>query len=74
MNSFESAASGLARMPQSPLEIKVFVFPDALAAEKTIALWLKQHPVQVKHVAQSQSEKGGSFVFTVSLFYSRYQD
>jgi hypothetical protein len=52
------------------LQVKMFVHNDPREAEKAISLWLRQNDVKVSHIAQSQSEKNGSFVFVVSVFYS----
>lgn len=53
------------------LQVKMFVHNDPKEAEKTIAQWLKQHNISIKHITQSQSEKGGNFIFVVLLFYQQ---
>jgi hypothetical protein len=53
------------------MEVKVFVFNDPKSAEKDINDWLQKNGVRIEHICQSQSEKNGSFVFTVSVFYKR---
>jgi hypothetical protein len=55
----------------STLQVKMFVCNRPEDAEKTIAQWLNKNDVTVQHVTQSQSEKGGNFVFVITLFYSR---
>jgi hypothetical protein len=47
----------------------MFVHSNPKDAEKAIAQWLKENDVIIHHIAQSQSEKGGSFVFVLTLFY-----
>lgn len=55
---------------ESPtLEVKMFVYDNPKEAEKAIAQWLKENDVMIHHIAQSQSEKGGSFVFVITLFF-----
>jgi hypothetical protein len=56
-------------MATEQLQVKMFVHADPRQAEKAVANWLKEHPVCIHHVAQSQSEKGGHFVFVLSVFY-----
>ena len=51
-------------------EVKIFVEKDPSLAEKNINEWLKENRVYIHHIGQSQSEKGGNFLFTISLFYS----
>jgi len=47
----------------------MFVYNNPKEAEKAISEWLKQNDVTVHHIAQSQSEKNGNFVFVITLFY-----
>jgi hypothetical protein len=55
---------------ESPtVEVKMFVYDNPKEAEKAIAQWLKENDVMIHHIAQSQSEKGGSFVFVITLFF-----
>lgn len=56
-------------MPVPAVQVKMFIHNNPGEAEKEISLWLKENDVIIQHVAQSQSEKGGGFVFVVSLFY-----
>jgi hypothetical protein len=53
------------------MEVKMFVCNNPASAEKEVAQWLAQNPVTITHITQSQSERGGAFVFVLSLFYSR---
>lgn len=49
----------------------MFVCNNPVTAEKEVAQWLAQNPVTITHITQSQSERGGSFVFVLSLFYTK---
>ncbi len=53
----------------SSMQVKMFIHNNPKDAEKVIAQWLKENDVVIHHIAQSQSEKGGSFVFVLTLFY-----
>lgn len=57
----------------APLDVKMFVHKDPREAERAVSAWLRENPVQVQHITQSQSEKGGHFVFVLSIFYEREQ-
>ena len=57
------------RLHTDALQVRMFVHTDVKEAEKAIGLWLKQHDVIIHHLTQSQSEKGGKFVFVLSVFY-----
>jgi hypothetical protein len=50
-------------------QIKMFVHSNPIDAEKAIGEWLQENDVRIHHIAQSQSEKGGKFVFVITLFY-----
>jgi hypothetical protein len=52
------------------LRMKTFTDHDPAVVENRINEWLSSHDVQIRYVGQSQSEKSGRFVFTISLFYS----
>ena len=52
------------------MEVKLFVHQSAKEAENAVNDWLKQNPVDIKHIGQSQSEKGGKFVFIISVYYT----
>jgi hypothetical protein len=54
-----------------PEEVKLFIHTDPKEAEKAINQFLKQNKVTVNHIGQSQSEKGGNFVFVVAVFFRR---
>jgi hypothetical protein len=58
-------------LDSSAVQVKMFVHNNPKDAEKAIAQWLKENDVTIHHIAQSQSEKGGSFVFVITLFYLR---
>jgi hypothetical protein len=53
----------------SAVQVKMFIHSNPKDAEKAIAQWLKENDVIIHHIAQSQSEKNGSFVFVITLFY-----
>jgi hypothetical protein len=53
----------------SAVEVKMFVYNNPREAEKALSQWLKENDVTIHHIAQSQSEKNGSFVFVITLFY-----
>lgn len=53
----------------SALQVKMFVHNNPKDAEREIARWIKENNVIIHHIAQSQSEKGGSFIFVITLFY-----
>jgi hypothetical protein len=57
--------------PPSALHIKMFIHNDPHEAESAISEWLQENPVSVQYITQSQSEKGGHFVFVVSVFYQK---
>ena len=51
------------------MQLRMFVSNDPKEAEKSISQWLSQNDVHIRHITQSQSEKGGHFVLIVSLYY-----
>ena len=51
----------------------MFVSSDSMTVEKNVNDWLEQNNVSVHHIGQSQSEKNGKFVFTLSVFYEFVQ-
>ncbi|HWI89740.1 MAG TPA: hypothetical protein VNT20_00640 [Flavisolibacter sp.] len=57
------------RLESSSVQVKMFIQNSPKEAEKEIAQWLKENDVIIHHIAQSQSEKNGSFVFVITLFY-----
>jgi hypothetical protein len=54
-------------------EVKMFIHKDPREAERAVSAWLRENPVQIQHITQSQSEKGGHFVFVLSIFFQREQ-
>lgn len=69
MYSYPLCESADKELTQEQLQVKMFVHTDPRQAEKAVANWLKEHTIRIHHVAQSQSEKGGHFVFVLSVFY-----
>lgn len=57
----------------SSLKVKMFIHSQPEEAEKAITHWLKQNDVTIRHITQSQSEKGGSFVFVLTIFFHENQ-
>lgn len=55
----------------SAIQVKMFVHNNPKDAEAAVSQWLKENDVAVDHIAQSQSERGGSFVFVMTIFYER---
>lgn len=55
----------------SNIQVKMFVHNNPKDAEVAISQWLKENDVAIHHIAQSQSERGGSFVFVMTVFYQR---
>ena len=53
------------------LQVKMFIHHDVKEAEKAIGQWLQHNDVIIHHLAQSQSEQGGRFVFVLSVFYQQ---
>jgi len=47
----------------------MFVYNQPKEAEKAVSQWLKENDVTLHHIVQSQSEKNGSFIFVITLFY-----
>lgn len=52
------------------MEVKLFVAENPQLAESQVNEWLQHHAARVHHVAQSQSEKNGRFVFVISIYYT----
>jgi len=50
-------------------EAKMFVHNNPKDAERAVNQWLNENDVTIHHIAQSQSEKGGHFIFVITLFY-----
>lgn len=51
--------------------LKTFVFNNITEAEEKVNYWLQNNEVTIEHLVQSQCEKGGAFVFVISIMYSR---
>ena len=51
------------------MKVKMFVHGSPGEAEKELGHWMEQHPVRIRHITQSQSEKQGRFVFVMTVFY-----
>jgi hypothetical protein len=56
------------------LKMKVFTEATHGLVENRVNEWLQHHRVTVTHIGQSQSEKGGNFLFTISLFYYPFSE
>ncbi|SHF74264.1 hypothetical protein [Flavisolibacter ginsengisoli] len=54
---------------RSVLKMKLFTESTHSLVETKVNEWLQHHSVTIAHIGQSQSEKGGKFLFTISLFY-----
>lgn len=53
----------------SVVQVKMFIANNPRDAEKSVDEWLKENDVMIYQIAQSQSEKNGSFVFVLTIFY-----
>ena len=53
------------------LTAKIFIHNNANEAVIELNEWLKSNKVDVQHICQSQSEKGGKFIFIMTLFYRK---
>jgi len=51
------------------MKVKLFVRHSLDDVEMAVNEWMKQEEILVSHVAQSQCEKQGKFVFVMSVFY-----
>lgn len=51
--------------------LKTFVFNNITEVEEKVNHWLQNNDVTIEHLVQSQCEKGGAFVFVISIMYSR---
>ena len=56
---------------QKTKRLKTFVFNNIAEAEEKVNHWLQNNEVIIEHLVQSQCEKGGAFVFVISIMYSR---
>ncbi|HEU4470876.1 MAG TPA: hypothetical protein VFR58_07335 [Flavisolibacter sp.] len=56
-------------LSDSSLKVKMFIHKDPREAENAIQQWLADTAPVIRHIAQSQSEKGGSFIFVLTVFF-----
>lgn len=56
--------------PVPAQQVRIFIDKDPKEAEKNINAWLRENKVFIHHIGQSQGEKGGNFIFSISIFYS----
>lgn len=71
MNSIQlmQEPAGKLLMDTSSVQVKMFVHNNPKDAERSVGQWLKENDVILHHIVQSQSEKSGSFVFVITVFY-----
>jgi hypothetical protein len=67
--SFKLSGHTAGKSSQS-VRMKAFTDHDPSVVESRVNEWLNSNEVSIHHVGQSQSEKSGRFVFTISVFYS----
>jgi hypothetical protein len=51
------------------MKVKLFVRHSLEELEQELGEWMEHQDIRICHVAQSQCEKQGRFVFVLSLFY-----
>ena len=51
------------------MRVKLFVRHSLDDVETAVNEWMEEQNVRISHVAQSQCEKQGKFVFVMSVFY-----
>ena len=56
---------------KSQKQLKLFVFTEMSGVEEKVNEWLSENDVFLLHMNQSQCEKGGKFLFVLSLVYCR---
>lgn len=56
-------------LESSAVQVKMFIHNHPKDAEHAIGQWLKENDVTIHHIVQSQSEKAGSFIFVLTVFY-----
>lgn len=71
MNSFQLTERATDILSHSAIKLKMFIHNNPEEAERSINHWLKQNDVTISHITQSQSEKNGSFVFVLSIFFQQ---
>lgn len=54
---------------KAKMKVKLFVRHSLEELEQELGEWIEQQDIRICHVAQSQCEKQGRFVFVLSLFY-----
>jgi hypothetical protein len=54
---------------ETTMKVKMFVRHSLEDVESRVNEWMEQNNVRISHVAQSQCEKQGKFVFVLSVFY-----
>ena len=61
----------LKRDDVQPLKVKMFIHCHPQGAGQEVTKWLNENDVIIHHTVQSQSEKGGNFLFVITLFYKQ---
>lgn len=56
---------------QRAKRLKTFVYHNIAEAEEKVNHWLQNNDITIEHFVQSQCEKGGAFMFVISIVYSR---
>jgi hypothetical protein len=66
---FLERSTQLVSTHNTTMQVKMFVHHKFDGIEKEINDWMATSKAHICHIAQSQSEKQGKFVFVVSLYY-----
>jgi len=74
MEEVQLSQSRLTANDRAVLKMKVFTESTHALVEARVNEWLQHHKVTVAHIGQSQSEKGGKLLFTISLFYYPFSE
>ena len=72
MEEIQLSQSRVTSKDRAVLKMKLFTDSTHSLVETRVNEWLQHHNVSIAHVGQSQSEKGGKFLFAISLFYYPY--
>lgn len=56
---------------QKTKQLKTFVFNNITEAEESVNQWLQNNDVTIEHFVQSQCEKSGTFLFVISIVYTK---
>ncbi|HJW17035.1 MAG TPA: hypothetical protein VJ499_07940 [Flavisolibacter sp.] len=72
MEEIQLSQSRITSKDKTVLKMKLFTESTHSLVETRVNEWLQHHNVSIAHIGQSQSEKGGKFLFTISLFYYPY--